>query len=315
MDFLKNVGKNLKEFFSEFTANKVPKLAASLAYYTIFSLPALLIIIIWLSDIFYGQQAVEGKLYHELTGLIGTEGSLQIQQAIRNTSLSSDGRFATIIGIATLVIGATGIFAEIQDSINQIWHLRAKSRKGGGILKILLDRLLSFSMIAVLGFLLLVSLVVNSVMDIFLQKFSDAFPHVQIVFAYIFNFLFTFIVIAVLFAVIFKVLPDAKIKWKDVRMGVVVTTLLFMAGKFLISFYLGTSRIVSSYGAAGSVIITLFWVYFSAIILYVGAIITRLYARHRGRRIYPNKYAVWVEKREVETNKPQVPKSEQDMRG
>jgi len=294
----------IKEFFSEFTSNNVPKLAAALAYYTIFALPALLILIVWLSDIFYGHQAAEGKLYFELAKLVGKEGALQIEEAVRNTSLARNSQLATIAGIASLVLGATGIFGEMQDSINQVWHLKAKPRKGFGFLKMVINRLLSFSMIAVLGFLLLVSLVVNSVMDIFLQKLSDIFPDVQVIFVYLFNIRFYLSYYCLSFAVIFKVLPDARIKWKDIKPGVLVTALFFMAGKFLITYYLGKSRISTAYGAAGSVIIILLWVYFSAIILYIGAIFTRLYAMRKGSQIYPNKYAVWIEKKEVETNKP-----------
>src|SRR5882724_5092860 len=152
MIFLSTTWKILKEFFSEFVANKVPKLAAALAYYTVFSLPALLIIVIWLGDIFYGQQAVEGKLYFELANMVGKDGALQIQQTIRNTSVSGEGHYATIISIVGLLLGASGIFGEIQDSINQVWHLKSKPRKGKGLLKMLINRLLSFSMIAVLGF-------------------------------------------------------------------------------------------------------------------------------------------------------------------
>lgn len=308
MSFLRTTGKILKEFFAEFGANKVPKLAAALAYYTVFSLPALLIIIIWLSDIFYGQQAVEGKLYKELDNMIGKESALQIQEAIRNTSLSNDSYLATIIGVVTLIIGATGIFGEIQDSINQVWHLKAKPRKGRGLLKLLINRLLSFSMIAVLGFLLLVSLIVNSAMDILLQKISSIFPDAQVLLVYAFNIVFTFFITAFLFAVIFKVLPDAKIKWRDIRPGVFVTALLFMGGRFLIGYYLGTSKVSSAYGAAGSVLIILLWVYFSAIILYIGAIFTRVYALHRGSAIYPNSYAVWIEKKEVQSKQAARPR-------
>jgi membrane protein len=304
MALLRTTGKIIGEFFSEFVANNVPNLAAALAYYTIFSFPALIIFTMWFGDIFYGHEAVQGKLYYELANLIGKEGASQIEQAVLNTTLAKDSHFATIAGIVSLVLGATGIFGEMQDSINQVWHLKSKPRKGLGFLKMVINRLLSFSMIAVLGFLLLVSLVVNSVMDIFLQKFSAAFPDVEVVFVYIFNIIFTFLITAFLFAVIFKVLPDAKIKWRDIRPGVMVTALFFMGGKFLITYYLGKSNVSSTYGAAGSVIIILLWVYFSAIILFMGAIFTRLYALHRGSQIYPNKYAVWVEKKEVESKKP-----------
>ncbi|HET6996094.1 MAG TPA: YihY/virulence factor BrkB family protein [Chitinophagaceae bacterium] len=299
--------KIIGEFFIEFSANKIPKLAAALAYYTIFAFPPLLLIVMRLSDIFYGHEAVEGKVYQELVNLVGKDGALQIQEIIRNTTFSSGGQLAAIVGIVTFLLGATGIFGEIQDSINTIWHLKAKPRKGRGFLRMIINRLLSFSMIAVLGFLLLVTLIANSVMDIFLQRFSARFPQIETVVIYIINLVLSFFIIACLVALIFKVLPDAKIKWRDVRPGVIITTMLFMGGKFLISFYLGRSRLTSTYGAAGSVIITVLWVYYSAIILFIGAIFTRLYIMHKkGSRIYPNDYAVWVENKEITVDKPQM---------
>jgi len=306
LDMLKKTREAISAFFVEFSALKITKLAAALAYYTIFSFPPLMLIVMRLSDIFFGHEAVEGKISEELSGLIGSEGATQIQETIRNTTFSSGGYLATIVGIVTLVIGATGIFVEIQDSINTIWHLKAKPKKGKGILRMLINRLLSFSMVAVLGFLLLVSLVVNSLMDIFLQHLSQRFPQVQTIVVYIVNLVLSFCIISFLLGVIFKVLPDAKIKWKHIRPGVIVTTLLFMVGKFLISFYLGKSRVTNTYGAAGSVIIMIVWVYYSAIILFVGAIFTRLYAMNKGWSIYPNDYAVWVESKEVKVKEPQL---------
>ena len=300
------MGKIIGEFFSEFMANKVPKLAAALAYYTMFSFAPLLLLVMRLSVIFYGREAVEGKVYRDLADLVGQQGALQIQEAIRNTTFSSGGYLATIVGIVTLLIGSTGIFAEIQDSINMIWHLKAKPRKGLAILRMLINRLLSFSMIAVLGFLLLVSLVVNSVMDIFLQNFSQQFPQVETIVVYIINIVLSFFIIAFLIGIIFKVLPDARIKWHHIRPGVIITTVLFMVGKFLLTFYLGNSRVTTTYGAAGSMLILIVWVYYSAIILYIGAIFTRLFAMHKGSQIYPNNYAVWVESKEVKVEEPQI---------
>ena len=303
---LKRTRKAIGAFFIEFSAHKVTKLAAALAYYTMFSFPPLMLIVMRLSDIFYGHEAVEGQVYKELSDLIGKEGALQIQETIRNATYSSGGYLATIVGIVTLVIGATGIFTEIQDSINTIWHLKAKPRKGMGFLKMLINRLLSFSMVAVLGFLLLVSLLVNSLMDVFLAHLTKRFPQVETIVVYIINLVLSYFIIAFLLAVIFKVLPDAKIKWRYIRPGVFVTALLFMIGKFLIGFYLGQSRVTNAYGAAGSVIIMIAWVYYSAIILFMGAIFTRLYAMNKGWNIYPNDYAVWVESKEVTVDKPQL---------
>ena len=292
-----------KNTFKDFGAARVPKLAAALAYYTVFSLPGLLIIVIWITDIFYGRQAIEGSIYGQIAEFVGRDAAVQIQETIRKSTISSGNSWAAAVGIATLVIGATGVFSEIQDSINQVWHLKAKPRKGKGWIRLLVNRLLSFSMIVTLGFLLLVSLTVNGIMDMILTHLSKNFPNLQVFIVYAFNFLFTFLVTSFLFGIIFKVLPDARIKWKDVRAGSITTALLFMAGKFIISFYLGqNNKLATAYGAAGSIIVVLLWVYYSAIILYLGAVFTRAYAINRGCQIYPNDYAVWVEQTEVESH-------------
>ena len=293
----------IKETFVDFFNDRALKLSAALAYYTIFSLPGLIIIIVWVSDIFYGQEAIEGNIYKQIAGLVGQDAALQIEQTIRNATLSSESGFATIVGLITLIVGATGIFGEIQDSINLIWRLKAKPKKGMGWLKLIINRLLSFSIIVSLGFLLMVSLIVNGLMETFINKLMQSFPQTQVIIAYIFNLILTFLITSFLFGLIFKVLPDARIKWKHVRVGAFATALLFMGGKFLIGYYLGHSQMSSAYGAAGSVIIILLWVYYSAIILYFGAAFTRVYVINSGSHIYPNNYAVWVEQVEVETKK------------
>lgn len=297
----KTIWESIRQSFADFFTHRVLKLSAALAYYTIFSLPGLLIIIIWISDIFYGQEAVEGSVYGQIAGLVGRDAAVQIQATIRNATLSSESNFATIVGLATLIIGATSVFGEIQDSINLIWRLKPKPRKGRGWLKLLINRLLSFSIVVTLGFLLLVSLVVNGVMDIFINKLTQSFPQTQVVLVYSFNMVFSFLITSFLFGLIFKVLPDARIQWRHVRIGAFTTAVLFMIGKFLIGFYLGHSKMSSAYGAAGSVIVILVWVYYSAIILYFGACFTRAYAYHTGSHIYPNNYAVWIEQVEVES--------------
>lgn len=299
---LRGAWKITKQTVSDFINDKVLKLSAALAYYTIFSLPGLIIIVVWVSDIFYGDKAVEGTVYGQIAGLVGKEAALQIQQTIRNATLSYESGFAATVGIATLVIGATSIFGEIQDSINTIWKLKAKPRKGW--LKMIINRLLSFSIIIVLGFLLLVSLIVNAVMDALIDRLTVIFPHTEVLIAYVFNMLLSLAITSFLFGLIFKVLPDAKIGWRHVRVGAFTTAILFMAGKFGISYYLGHNRLSSAYGAAGSVIVILLWVYYSATILYFGAVFTRVYAVHKGSRIYPDDYAVWVEQVEVESDKP-----------
>lgn len=292
-----------KQTVSDFIGLRILKLSAALAYYTIFSLPGLIILIIWVSDIFYGHEAVEGSVYGQIESLVGKEAALQIQDTIRNATLSSDSNWATIIGVITLIIGATSVFGEIQDSINLIWRLKAKPKKGRGLIKLIVNRLLSFSMIITLGFLLLVSLLINTMMDFLINRLTQVFPQIEVLVAYIFNLVLTFFITSLLFGIIFKVLPDARIKWRHVRAGAFTTALLFMAGKFLIGYYLGHSKMSSAYGAAGSIIIVLVWVYYSAAILYFGAAYTRVYAIQNGSHIYPNNYAVWVEQVEVESEK------------
>ncbi|HEX7846458.1 MAG TPA: YihY/virulence factor BrkB family protein, partial [Chitinophagaceae bacterium] len=258
-----------------------------------------LLVIIWVAELFYGQQAVEGKLFGEIAALLGKESAKQIEDAIWLTRLSGEANIAAVAGITTLVLGATGVLAEIQDSINQIWHIRPRPRKGKGWVRLIKNRFISFSMIAVFAFLLLVSLMINTVVDLLGQRLAVIFSNQTVVLLYIINLIFSFLLTAFLFAVIFKMLPDGKVKWRQVIPGVIITTLLFMLGKFLLGFYISSKGASSPYGAAGSVVIILLWVYYSAIILYAGAVLTRLWILYKGEKIYPKKYAVWVERVEV----------------
>ncbi|WP_212001463.1 YihY/virulence factor BrkB family protein [Chitinophaga sp. HK235] len=297
--------KVLKESASAFIDGKVLKLSAALAYYTIFSVAPMLIIIIFFCDLFLGKEAVEGSIYGQIQGLVGSEAALQIQSMIRNATLSNDMNWATMVGFVTLIIGATGVFAEIQDSINFIWGLKSKPKKNG-LLRMLLNRLLSFSLVVSMGFILLVSLAINGLVELFQNVLYRLIPTklTTTVIVYVANLVVPFIVITILFSIIFKVLPDARIRWKDVVVGAIATAVLFMIGKFGIGYYLGASKVSSTYGAAGSVVIILLWVYYSAAILYFGAVFTRVYIRHFGREIYPNDYAVWVKQVEVPYERP-----------
>jgi membrane protein len=238
------------------------------------------------------REAVEGTIYAQMQSFIGHDAALELQQIIRNASVSDKGTIAAIIGFATLLIGATTVFAEIQDSINSIWGLKPKPNKSGWIL-LLKSRLLSFSIIVSLGFLLLVSLAVTAIIEALINRLQAIFPDIAVVAVYVINLVVTFIVITLLFGVIFKVLPDAKIKWKDVLAGAITTAILFMLGKFAISFYIGQSDVGSTYGAAGSLVILLLWVYYSSIILYFGAEFTLAYSKQFGGAIQPNEYAIW----------------------
>jgi membrane protein len=288
----------IKKSYVDFDRNKAWRMSAALSYYTVFSLAPMLIVVISLLDVFYGRDAIQGVIFEHIQQFIGADAALQVEQIIRNATISKDFSWASIVGVAALIFAATSVFAEIQDSINFIWKLKAKPKKGW--LKLILNRVLSFSMVVTLGFILLVSLIVNSLLDIMADKLLNAFPQLDVYVAYGINFLLTFATISSLFAIIFKVLPDAKIEWRDVVNGAITTALLFMLGKFGISYYLGKIHISSTYGAAGSMVIILLWVYYSAAILYFGASYTREYALCKGRNIYPNDYAVWIKEVELE---------------
>jgi membrane protein len=282
------------ETFHEFIDDNAIKLSASLSYYTIFSLPPLLIIIISLCGYFFGAEAVRGEVFWQINGLVGNAAAMQIQEAIKNVTLSNSSTFATTIGIIVLLIGASGVFSEIQDSINFIWGIRAKPKRG--IIKFLKNRLMSFSMIGSVGFLLLVGLIVNSIMDVLNTKLATYFPKDTVHLFYVINLLIVFIIITLLFTVIFRTLPDGKVVLRDCLIGASFTAVLFMLGKFAIGAYLGSSAIASVYGAAGSVILILVWIYYSAIILYFGAEFTKVFAHTHGKKITPNEYSVRITK-------------------
>jgi membrane protein len=300
----KTIWDVLKKSFTGFASAKVTTKSSSLAYYTVFSMAPLLIIIISLSGLFLGQQAAQGKVYSALAGFVGSDTASQLQTMIQHASVTGKSKIAAIIGIITLLIGATTVFAQIQTSINSIWGLKPKPKKGW--LKMLKNRFLSFSVILGLGFLLLVSLSISTLINGFSTSLKAHFPDVAVIIFYIINQVITLIVTALIFGAIFKVLPDAKIHWKDVIVGAITTAVLFMLAKFGISFYISKSNVGSTYGAAGSLVILLLWVYFSSMILYFGAEFTKAYAMRFGSQIYPDNYAVTTKTVEVETGKKTI---------
>lgn len=290
----KKIGYLFKETFNGFMDDNALKLSAALSYYTIFSLPPLLIIIISMSSIFFGADAVKGEIFGQINLLVGNSAALQIQETIKNVKLSSSNTFATTLGIIVLFIGASGVFAEIQGSINYIWGIEAKPKRG--FIKYIYNRLMSFSMIGSVGFLLLVGLIVNSLVDVLSKRLAIIFPQDTIFLFKFANLFIVFVIIALLFSIIFKTLPDGKIALRDCFTGASFTAFLFMIGKFAIGFYLGSYNIASIYGAAGSIILILVWVYYSAIILYFGAEFTKVYANTHGQKIIPNAYSIQIKK-------------------
>lgn len=272
------------------------KLSASLSYYTIFAIGPLLIIIISLAGIFFGRDAVQGKIYWQLNGLIGSEAALQIQTIISNIQHTQYTTIGAVAGSFILLVGATGVFTEMQDSINYIWSVKAKPKKSW--LKFLANRLLSFSLIVGMGFILLVSLIINAILNLMSDKLEKFFTNYTVYLFYMINSIIILLVITVLFTVIFKILPDAIIAWRDAIIGSAVTAGLFLMGKLIIGYYLGRANFDITYGTAASIIIILIWVYYNAMILYFGAEFTKMYALHAGEGIKPKSTAVFIIKKE-----------------
>ncbi|NIJ52809.1 YihY/virulence factor BrkB family protein [Dyadobacter arcticus] len=292
----------LKETLSEFSDDNAMKLSAALSYYTIFSIAPMLLLIISIVSIFYGKEAFQGELYGQISGLVGKQAAAQVQELIKNAAITNKSNMAAAIGGVTLLIGATGVFAEIQDSINYIWSIKSKPQKSW--LQYLKNRLLSFSIILTLGFLLIVSLGVNAMVDLLSNRLERYFSEVSVVIFSVLNVGLVIVIIAALFTVIFKVLPDGHVRWKECIVGATFTAILFAVGKFAISFYLGKSDLGAAYGTSASIVILLTWIYYSSIILYFGAEFTKVYARSDGTAISPNEHAVLMIRREAEITNP-----------
>lgn len=286
--------KILRKTAEEFIEDNAIKLSASLSYYTIFALPPLLIIVLFICGIFFGQEAVTGRFFGQINSFVGNEAAIQIQETIKNIELADGSLFAVIFGSVMLLFGASGVFAEIQSSINFIWGLKAKPNKG--VIMFIKNRLMSVSMIGAVGFLLLVALFINTLLDLLNERLMLYIPETTVYLFYFINTLVLFMITTALFGIIFKTLPDGDIGWTDATIGSAFTAFFFMLGKFAIGYYLGTSTIATVYGAAGSVIIILIWVYYSAIILFFGAEFTKVYAKAYGKKIIPNSYAVEIKK-------------------
>ncbi len=288
----KNFFVLIKDSGVHFINDDVLKYSASLSYYTIFSVAPMLIMAISIGSIIFGRAAIEGHLFEEINSIVGNEAALQIQDMLKHTTLRKNNVLATVVGVMVFIIGATGVFGEIQSTINKIWGLKAKPKKG--LVKYLVNRLLSFAMVVSIGFLMVVSLLASTIIGILNAKLNTYLPDTTFIIVIVNNSVALFI-ISLLFAVIFKYLPDSVVKWKDAWVGSLFTSLLFLLGKYLIGIYLASSSSASAYGAAGSVIILLLWIYYSSILLYFGAEFTKLYALKHGHGIHPNKFSVRVE--------------------
>ncbi|MBA4054571.1 MAG: ribonuclease BN [Marivirga sp.] len=288
----------LKKTFLNFFEDDSMSYASSIAFYTIFSMPAILIIALSIGAAFYEKNIVQEELVNQVGRLIGTESAKEIEQILANAAFDSTSTFAKGVGIATLIFSATTVFISLQSSLNKIWGIKPKPKRG--FIKFILNRLLSLAMVASVGFVLLVSLVVDAALVVFQGMLSKVLEGITLYILNAMNIFISLAFITVIFGLLFKVLPDAKIKWRDVWVGSVITTALFTAGKFIIGFYLGNSSFNSAYGAAGSVVIILVWVYYSTTIFLFGAELTSVYAEEVGSKIRPYDTAVKVQLVELE---------------
>jgi len=287
----KQIWRLLKDTFKEWNEDNASLLAAALAYYTVFSIAPLLILVIAIAGLFFDSADVRQQLIGQIQSLVGNSGAEFLQTVLDNANRpgESSGLIASIVSIVLLLVGATGVLVQLQTSLNIVWNVETRSDLG--VWSFIHKRLLSFGMILGIGFVLLVSLVASSVIAGFSSYFQGVMPGLDTLIQLL-NFVVSFAITTLLFAMIFKFLPDVEINWGDVWFGAAVTALLFSLGKFLIGLYLGNSGFSSAYGAAGSVIVLLVWVFYSAQIVFFGAELTQVYARRFGSQIVPNQYAV-----------------------
>ncbi len=281
----------LKSATKNWIADNAQRLGAALAFYTVFAVSPLFIIAIFVASLVFDQTAVRAALFDQVADLAGQKGARALESALAASLPHQQGVFATMVAVITWFVMATGVFMELQAALNRIWGV--EPRPGQGIWGFLKARLLSFAMVMVIGFLLLVSLVVSAVLAALAGYVSALVPRFDMLMM-IANGIVSFGVITLLFAGVFKVLPDVKISWGDVWIGAGVTALLFTGGKFLLGLYLGQNSTVSAYGAAGSLVLILLWVYYSAQILFFGAELTQAYANRYGSPLAPKAHARWI---------------------
>ena len=285
---LSKICRLLKETFTEWQADKASRIAAALAYYTVFSISPLLVIAIAIAGAFFGEETAQEQITEQLTELVGSDAIKPILLALNNISQPKVRGLASLVSIAVLILGASGIFAQLQDALNTVW--KVKPQPGQGILPFLRKRLSSFLMVLAIGFLLILSLILSTVVTTVKKYQLEFLPGSQILWENL-DFIVSLGLMTFLFSLMFKYVPDVKITWKDVFVGSIITALLFIFGKFLLGMYISKGSLGSAYGAAGSLIVFLAWVYYSAQIILLGAEFTHVYSRMYGSKIRPNKHS------------------------
>lgn len=298
--------KLLKRSYISWDKNEPYARSATIAYYALFSLPSLLIIVVSIAGYFFGREAVQGRITDQIGEFIGKDAATAIEKMIENAALSQDSTLALIFGFAMLIFGATGVFFQLKVAMNNIWNVAAKKTN---FLRMVLDRVISLGMIFVIGLLLLIALVISALMKVIADRVEQIFPHITELAVIVSNFVLSFFFITTLFAMIFKLLPDIKIRLKTTYTGAALTAILFLIGEFLISFYFGQSEPASVYGGASSVVLILLWVYYTCLILFFGAEFTVQYALIKKEKVEPNRFgepAIYQEMEKLEQRRVQL---------
>lgn len=284
--FLKIIGTASKSWWDKDPFNQ----SAVIAYYAIFSIPGLLLMIIAVGSLVFQRDVITANVYNQISSIMGADTAKQVQDMIISASHANKSVFATIVGLITVLVGATGVFVELQKALNTIWEVEAKPRKA--IFSLIRTRLFSFGLILSVGFLLLISLTITTILSALSGWVMTQWPSFILFILYVLNFIISFIVVMLLFSLMFKILPDAKIKWKDIWLGSTLTAFLFILGKTAIGFYLSKTNPGSAYGAAGSIVLILLWVSYSSMIFFYGAEFTRAYADYFSGKVIATKVAV-----------------------
>ncbi|HZH68979.1 MAG TPA: YihY/virulence factor BrkB family protein [Flavobacteriaceae bacterium] len=286
--FFKTFFLLLKETFIAWSKNDPFPKGATIAYYTLFSLPSLLIIVMTIASSFFERDAVQGRITAQISDFIGSDSAKAIENMIINVSTSEDSALAIAFSVGMVIFAATGVFFQLKKTMNNIWGVTTKK---SNFVRMLLDRLISFGMVLVIGFLLLISLIISALLSILKEHIENISETLTVVFVDVMNFGLSFLILTILFAALFKLLPDVKIRWRVTFLGAALTTALFLIGEFIISFYFGESEPASVYGAAASVVIILLWVNYICLILFFGAEFTVQYANYKNENVMPNKFA------------------------
>lgn len=286
-----------KELFTEYGKDNAFSLGAALAYYTVFSIAPILFILIAITSFFFGEEAAQGSIDDEMGALMGQEAAVQLQDLIANVHATGDTIWATVIGIATLLFGATGVFNELKNSLNRIWELKEKPQSS--VWNFIQTRLLSFSVLIGMAFVLLVSLALNAVVLGMGNKLAELIPGLGEVAIQILSFSLSFLATVLVFALLYRFLPDARVAWRDVFVGACFAAVLFTIGKVVIGFYIGNSSVTDTFGAAGALAALLIWAYYNSQILFLGAEFTFVWAKHHGRHVLPDEDAVKIRREEV----------------